>query len=176
MKRVLLLGMILAIFILLIPQGVSAVTLDSSSALVYANLTDYADISAVFNAPDGVFGWNLTRNMNNDLGDGISVTIDCTQPWGFTADDANSGTNTGHMIASDGSGKFLATSFKLENSTAQLQSLDGLPLTMGDGGPQSAQTTPFDIQQPVTYGDDASKDYKITIASYIISLNFLKFF
>ena len=99
MKKLLLIGLILAICILAMPQGVSAAT---ASPIVNANIVH----TLVFTAPSPAAwvldrGTGATDNYLSSTGSGtapIAMSVDSANGWGVTAVDANTGANAGHMV------------------------------------------------------------------------------
>ncbi len=99
MRKILLLGFILAILLLAFPQGVLA---DVQSPVVNANIVH----TLVFTAPSPA-AWVLDRgtaatdNYLSSAGSGtapIAMSVDSANGWGVTAVDANTGTGAGHLV------------------------------------------------------------------------------
>jgi len=166
MKKVLLIGLILAILLLAFPQGVMAVDSDFDTALVTANIDDVCAVTA-----DYVGGtWNLARdsadaNLNDNA---ISVTVDSTSPFDLMAEDKAGTANDGFMVSGTTP---LKTGFVLEGFAAG--ALASEVTVINDHGPQdAADVDPFlyDIAQQVTNDDDSSLEYKITVTFTLNSL------
>jgi hypothetical protein len=154
MKKLLFIGLILAIFILAMPQGVMALS-DIKTAEVSATVADTCIVTASFVPPSG--GWNLLRNNANALPNGIHVTVDSSSPWGLVATDEK-GTDKGKMISTVGAIP-LQTAFVF----------DGVGLatahTLFPSGKAAQPVTGYDyaIGQPVTALDNSALDYTITV-------------
>jgi len=165
MKKVLLIGFVLAILLLAFPQGVmAATTLDSTTAVVSAGVTDYADIIATFNSG----GWTLNRS-ENPLANGINLTVDCSQHWAVTAADADPSNTKGYMDNTNHNHS-LATAFAIDTSTVQNAVLTGADLAFVGGNPQPATLSQYDIAQFVTNLDDTAESYDITVAFTLSTL------
>jgi hypothetical protein len=159
MKKVLLIGLILAILLFAFPQGVMAADTDSDTAEVTADINDVCEVTATY-----VGGtWALDRNSgtSNLNDDAISVTVDSTSPFDLMAEDMAGTANDGFMV----SGVIpLKTGFILEGFAAG--ALAGPVTVINDHAPQDASVEPaflYDIAQQVTDDDDSSKTYSITV-------------
>jgi len=98
MKKLLLLGLILAICVLAMPQGVLAAT---QSPVVNANIAHTLTFTAT--SPGtwtmGRTGGVATDNLLSTGSTGpIPITVDSANKWEITAIDAKTGTNQGHMV------------------------------------------------------------------------------
>jgi hypothetical protein len=97
MKRVLLIGFILAILILAMPQGVLALT-QGSNVDVKAIFAPPLTFSASSASTSGSVTWNLGRGSDNLYPSGLSFTIGAAAPWDITASHTPTGSFTkGHM-------------------------------------------------------------------------------
>ena len=168
MKRVLLLGFILAICVLAVPQGVSAATLGTpSSAVVNAEVADHAAITVVFVPPTTPGYWLLDRQWDNELSNGIHMNVDCSQPWAVTVvTDANTVPGTqGYMLSTVGGIK-LNQPFYIK---CTIGSVPGNYHTLTSGAYGIASGTPqlptdyfYNIAQPVVVADNAALSYTMT--------------
>jgi len=125
MRKLLLLGFILAILMLAFPQGVMAATEDQ--ATVSATVKTVTDIDVELTTPTA---WVLNRldADENDKNDAINVTVDCNGDWTVTPTDVNTASETqGYMLDSTGSIK-LTDPFQLEKGEGS-ESFD----TLDDG-------------------------------------------
>jgi hypothetical protein len=162
MKKLLLIGMILAILILAMPQGVMAADDD---AVVTATV---ADVSVVNVAP--VAAWELDRGTANLNTDAISVTVDSTSPWGLTVQDTKE-TNAGFMVGNDDPKTPLDAGFVFEGFEPGTLNAEQ---TLFDPGqiPQVENTESpylYDIDQDVSNEDDSSLTYQITLTFTLTS-------
>jgi hypothetical protein len=155
MKKLLLIGLILAILILAMPQGVSA--LDTpTTAVVNAGITPVASISAAFIGP-----WTLGRGENTlPATTGITVTVDANSPWSTKAEDLSTPTNhvKGHMQSTTVS----------TNSLNQPLYINGGVLTgsvdlVTNGAAQTSTPLSYALAQQVVDTDDANQAYTITL-------------
>ena len=165
MKRVLLLGMILAILILAMPQGVLAGSA-LNNATVTASVTDYAAITAAFEPPVG--GWNLTRYSVDDnlCPNCVNVTVDSSTKWGTTvADEKGAGATENHMVADANPWPALIDHFQIDGS--DLSSGKILEANKAAQGPSSI---PYNIAQKIELTDDTVYNYKIVLAFTLTSL------
>ena len=155
MKKVLLIGLILAICILAFPQGVLAAT-SGDTANVVANIEDKCEVTSTFNTP--ALGWNLARNAPNDLSDAITVTVDSSSPWGLVASDEKTvALGKGYMTASDGTK--MKTAFVFAGTGLETPN----PLFDPGQTPQTKTTYNWAVGQPTIWSDNAALEYKIVI-------------
>jgi hypothetical protein len=168
MKKVLLLGLILAIFILAMPQGVLAAT-DSSPAIVTASVQDALDVQATWNG--GTWALAQSDNTLNPTGGAINVTVYSTSPWYLGVSDANTGTNTGKMISTTGTTPMipLGSFFRISRDTPL--ALAVLPQTtiISNGQAQVPTDYKFAIAQQILPTDDSARDYSITLTFLLTS-------
>jgi hypothetical protein len=165
MKKVLLIGLILAICILAMPQGVMAALGDSAPATVTGNFASIAILKAQFNP--GSPAWALSRGSNNPLTGGINVSVDCNQPWQVNAADTDAAPDKGFMTS--GANR-LATPFNLSISVdAAWHNLVGGPVQVATGFSQVYTNYDYNIRQEVTNADKAGS-YTI-IVTYTLTAN-----
>jgi hypothetical protein len=119
MKRVLLIGIILAILILAMPQGVLAAT-KTPTVIVNAGYAG-ADLtctpSTTIGSGTGLSAWDLTKTSgnNNFRSNALSIAIESTRTYHITAQDNKGATNEGLMTASDTAGlHVLANPFQMQ--------------------------------------------------------------
>jgi hypothetical protein len=165
MKKLLLLGLILAILILAMPQGVSAATAPANP-VVNANIAH----TLVFTAPSPA-AWVLDRgtvatdNYLSSTGSGtapIVMTVDSANGWGVTAVDANILTGAGHMVP--------VTPFTPAEAGPLVNALQ--VMTAGPVGPTGTYTalptaspfTPVTIRTGVSGVTTWNEDLKQTVA------------
>ena len=156
MKKVLLIGLILAICILAFPQGVMAAT-SGDTANVVANIEDKCEVTSTFNAP--ALGWNLERNAPNDLSNAITVTVDSSSPWGLVASHTPVvPANKGFMVSSDGATR-MKTAFVFAGTGLAVDN------ALFDPGqtPQAKTTYNWAVGQPVLWSDNAALVYNMVI-------------
>jgi len=162
MKKVLLIGLILAICILAFPQGVMAAT-DIKGADVNAQVVDTCKVTAEFVPPSGGV-WNLERNVANALPNGIHVTVDSSSKWSLDVVDAKA-TDPGFMVSTVGAIP-LNNAFVFEGA--------GLAASRNlfPSGQLAQPVTPYDydIGQPITATDNSDLAYIITVTFTLISL------
>jgi|WetSurMetagenome_2_1015567.scaffolds.fasta_scaffold865654_1 hypothetical protein len=160
MKKILLLGFILAILLFAFPQGVLAAT-DSKGAEVTASVADTCIVTASFTEPTG--GWILERNAPNALSPGIHVTVDSSSPWGLVASDEKTGLTKGFMTSG---GSQLSTPFVFRTGGL------ATPQTLFPSGSPAQPVTgyDYDIGQPVTATDNSALSYTITVTFTLTSL------
>jgi hypothetical protein len=166
MKKVLLIGLILAICILAFPQGVMAA--GSDTAEVTASIDSIADIVATFTATP----WALTRlatgltpNLNPNA---ITVTVDCNNDWDVTVADTKV-TDKGYMVSAS---KKLTDPFYLEDGqgTGIFATLTGVAWITESGNSQPLTTYYYDVYQQVENVDDAAEgSYSITITYTLVT-------
>jgi hypothetical protein len=132
MKRVLLIGIILAILILSMPQGVLADT-KTSPVTVNANIINVLDFTASNGGTSA--GWAMTRGTTNTMSNGVNFIVKSSAPWTITvlestAPAAPVPANNGFMKESDGTvyttpnGRFLATAFEIQRNNGNYQNLN----------------------------------------------------
>jgi hypothetical protein len=150
MKRVLLIGFILAICILAFPQGVAA----DGSAVVTATVGDYL----VCGANGGVTNWGLTHiPQDNHIGGALGTSLTSSLPWWYRV----SGTNGGKLTAFSGSydtGTMLADPLNIN-----AQAVTGSPAVLANGNAIIGWTNSYDYNQRVEITDKASTLYKIDL-------------
>ena len=158
MKKVLLIGIVLAILLLAMPQGVMAI---SQQAVVNANY--YSATTFVVNNKF-VGPWNLVVSPDNTKDPGLSFDITTLDDWSVMA----SASNEGFMTGSNGDLKSL---FQMDLRTTPASGFQRLDLATSkvanSGGPSSeVQTWNSKLYQPVLYNDYGSASgtgYTITI-------------
>jgi hypothetical protein len=156
MKKVLLIGLILAICILAFPQGVMAA---SDNAEVIATIESVSEVHASF-----VGGWVLERGADNSFDNAILVTVDSTSPWGLTASDEKSvEDHKGYMVGSDGSP--LATAFEFNGAGL------AAPQTLFPAG-QAGQEENTESPYPYGIDQDVTEDDNSALAPYTITVTF----
>jgi len=159
MKKVLLLGFILAILLLAFPQGVMAA--GDPTAEVTASIQSIADLNAAFSGT-----WvlqrlapGLTPNLNAN---NITVTVDCNNDWDVSVTDDKS-TNKGYMTSAS---KKLTDPFYVEVGDGKnaFNTLTGSSWITESGSSQPITTYHYDVYQQVENGDDAAEgSYAITV-------------
>jgi hypothetical protein len=176
MKRVLLIGIVLAICILAMPQGVLATTLTGKNVNVDAKYAG-ADITCT---PASTVGsgssstWVLTKANNPNLKTGgITVGLETTRSYTITAYDSKGLTNEGKMTATDGAGAHvLANAFQMQmGGTGGVlgAAADIIETTPGTpklfvSGPPSKPTLSSSIWQNIADTDwSSATPYSITI-------------
>jgi len=164
MKKVLLIGLILAICILAMPQGVMAALGDSAPATVTGNFASIAILKAQFNP--GSPAWALSRGSNNPLTGGINVSVDCNQPWQVNAADTDAAPDKGFMTS-----PLPARLIMPFNVTASDNAWHNLqaPFQVVTGFSQPYTNYYYNIRQEVT-NDDKAGSYAITV-TYTITAN-----
>jgi hypothetical protein len=153
MKKLLLFGLILAILILAMPQGVLAF---GTSATVNANIEGVMTCDANSN----VNPWALVRNNVNSVNDGISYNVTSTTDWTMTAADITNPL-TGHMRDSTVS-KNLINPFGIEKETGGQASLE-TAVQVKSGTPITKTKFDANINQTVDYADYSGNAYQIQI-------------
>lgn len=155
MKKLLLIGLILAILILAMPQGVLAVPDSAPSATISAKVDDVLECHAT--GPGGT--WSLTRGIINDLPGttDIQTTVDSTVNWDQTA----STTTNGLMIDSN-TGENLIEPLYIGVMPSDMSPLSDNVL-LRSGSPQAIATYYNDITQQVRTDDFSGAAYQITI-------------
>jgi hypothetical protein len=159
MKRVLLLGIVLAIFILAMPQGVLAIT--NPAVPVTANVADVLECTA--DGGSSTAAWALVRGQDNVLSgsNGITLTVNSTFDWNLIAQDLTGSGTVGHMYDS-GVLKFLNQPFMIEDDASTMTSLAGT-VDIESGPPQAETTYTHDISQEVEFADYSGDGYTITV-------------
>jgi len=163
MKKVLLIGLILAILLLAFPQGVSAAV---DSAEVAATMEPVSEVIATFAG-----GWNLERGTANLFANAISVTVDSNSPWGLTAQDLKAA-NPGFMVGSDPALTPLKTGFKFHTYGAGVIKDSQTLYGAGQAGQVKNTATPYtyNVDQDVLFNDNSAFDpYTITITFTLTS-------
>jgi hypothetical protein len=160
MKRVLLIGIILAIFILAMPQGVMADT-KTSPVTVNANIINHLTCTATNGGTSS--GWAMTRGTTNTMGDGVAFVLKSSAPWVITV--AESATpvqptppHAGFMKESDGTayvdgGKFLASALGIQRSDDNYQDLNAGSQRTVAGNVANDYTFNKGLQQAVALTD-----------------------
>jgi|WetSurMetagenome_2_1015567.scaffolds.fasta_scaffold185791_2 hypothetical protein len=167
MKKVLLLGLILAILLLAFPQGVMAATGTPQNVPVNANV-----VSAISCTASGPAQQALTRGSNNELATAFTGTVISTNNWQLVATDQKTTptTEVGYMVPTTGFApstgpKALVAPFAIQTSGAAYSPLTS-PVTVALG---AAGSNPYTkgMQQPV--GND---DWMLTTGTYQITIVF----
>jgi hypothetical protein len=157
MKKVLLIGLILAICVLAFPQGVLAA---DQNVEINANVNDVSELTAAW-----VGGtWDLYRASTDEnlKSQAVHVTVDSSSQWTLSAADANSEGDSGYMISSGDGSTPLATKFKLDGQNLDIE-------TLREGNAEPLTDYYFDVQQQVINTDDSSLTYKITVTFTLTS-------
>ena len=170
MKRILLLGIILAILILAMPQGVLALS-DAKTAIVNANVVQALTFSVT---PAGALtDWQLTSGTTNDQADAVTFHVISTAGWDVKAADATTSGHPGHLVQWDGStypasAKFIAAAMKIGQlpaaGMADLSASASPTLATHGAGTWDTDTT--DLSQAVNLvGDERlqTNNYRIVI-------------
>ena len=163
MKKVLLIGFILVILLLAFPQGVSA--FDAEPVTVTANVQQVMQCTA--STPDAQ---TFARGTNfvNDI---FTLTVTSTNNWDLTADDAKSGTDTGHMVPvtpfTPADASALVNPFGIETATeAVTKAVSGDPFSI-DMGLGNKAGIARGLNQTI-----ADTDWFLTAGSYQITITF----
>jgi hypothetical protein len=178
MKRVLLLGIILAIFILAMPQGVSASTLTPQNVIVNAGYAG-ADLkctpATTIGTGSGQSVWTLTKALNpNQKTGALTFDIESTRAYTITAQDQKAPTNEGYMTVSDGGTRVLANTFDMQmggvnnvmGSRANIIRTGTPPSSpkLVVGGPPVKTILSSDVWQPIADSDwSSTSPYSITV-------------
>jgi hypothetical protein len=163
MKKVLLIGLILAILLLAFPQGVMAAEKDKEVEINAAYAGGELSFDAYLTA--GVeFNWALVEALvggANARSAALTFTLDSPLDWTVNAADAAGVSDTeGHMISSS-TDYVLANHFLIDNEAGTPIAIVGNP-EIEVGVPETTGFTK-DIDQPVIQKDYAADDYQITI-------------
>jgi hypothetical protein len=168
MKRVLLLGIILAICILAMPQGVLAE--DTRTATVDASIATYLELFTV----DNPAAWELTSgtqssgydNIYSATSDGsvkpISIMVETNKAWDVTASDVTHPVaSTGHMVSGD---FILRAPMQIQQEVLTNYASLESPVLIADGDNTEIGVKTFerDLAQRV-YSDDTPASYSIVI-------------
>jgi hypothetical protein len=106
MKRVLLIGFILAVCILAMPQGVMAVAPGTGVPVVVNALYDQqTDFTAALDNPSGGWVWNLVVNTlpgDNDKPNAIHFSVSSLYGWSVSGVDSYATGTRGHMQGDQG--------------------------------------------------------------------------
>jgi len=147
MKRILLLGIILAICILAMPQGVLA----ANNAIVNANILSFTSFDVINLMPSP---WDLVASGTTTQTNGINFSVASNSPWSVTV--ASDPTN-GRMNST-------LSNHQLGSALQQEQQQSGTTFVTATGGHQilhydaTPSNTPIiyasDIQQVTTYADE----------------------
>lgn len=163
MKRVLLLGMILAICILAMPQGVSAATAD-----VTANIQTISILTAAYEPT--VNPWVLQRlNASENINaNAINISVDCNTDWDVNVKDTKT-SNPGYMNSTTSSKK-LFDKFQLEEGqdANTFATLTNTAWIIESGTPIPKTIYKQDIKQQVENVDDAAEAYTITLTYTLV--------
>ena len=155
MKRVLLLGIVLAILILAMPQGVLASDIPGDVVVS----ADYAGSELIF-VPNTIssFSWELFEaDADDNLYPGaLEFDVDSTLDWDVFVKDAKT-SDTGKMV----SGSYHCTPFEIED-TDGLTALTGSDQLIEKGAPVDEYFTK-DIAQPVGQSDYSATGYQVTL-------------
>jgi hypothetical protein len=159
MKRILLIGFILAILILVMPQGVSAGPVGPGVGKEVIVEAEYG-AATVFDAylTDGVSVWNLKPDDPNLWPDQITFKLLTQSKWTVTA----TSTNNGYMWGDQGPMK---SAFNVESADAAdwVVPYGGEVIKSGDANYQN-QDWQADIKQPVAANELGSDNpYEITL-------------
>jgi len=157
MKKLLLLGFVLAICILAMPQGVLAIDQPVTVNAVYYSATTFV-------VTNNVGTWTLAVDGSNTNPAGLSFDIKTLDDWSVSA----SAGNGGYMTGSNGD---LKSRFEMDLRTTPalgFQRLDlATPKVANSGGPSSVvQHWTSNLYQPVLfndYGSASATGYAITL-------------
>jgi hypothetical protein len=157
MKKVLLIGLILAILILAMPQGVSADT-----ATVNAAVVESLSFSA---AGSNVTSWNLyyfaPGPVNTNTG-GLNLAVSLNNPWHITL----SGDNSGHLqpyVSGTYTGLPLFNPLHIVNGGDD-QAVSGTTSTIFTSATATdGWTRHYDYQQTLVVTDDPNPNYQIVM-------------
>ena len=168
MKKVLLIGFVLAILLLAFPQGVMAAVSDGDSAIVTATIADYIDLVVT-----GPSTWGLTYTATqcaipsdytncNQLTNAISFDISSNDGWALSVLGDNTG-NQGFLRSSGTGAASLQRRFLIgpDSSSNYVTVETTKQLHIGVLG----DTVPFtkNLQQTLAITDDATKTYTLTL-------------
>jgi hypothetical protein len=164
MKKLLLIGMILAICILAFPQGVSAAT--DAPVTVSANVNQILSCTAT-----GLGAQTLTRGSLNEVNPFFTLGVVSTNNWQLTAlDTSTDATSRGHMVPTSGHvptvATFLVAPFGVGTTTAGGYAALPGPVTVATGLGNTAGITRGMTQ---TVGDT---DWALTSGQYQIVVQF----
>jgi len=162
MKRVLLLGMILAICILAMPQGVLASS-QGSNVTVNANIQNVLEFAALGPSNQLV----LIRGQDNVFPNAVNFTVNSSANWTITVAEAPtpvqpSPTHVGFMKEWTGSnylagGAFLSNSIKIKRELTDMQPLtntaDRIQFNVAGNYARTLASMQKDISQSVTLTD-----------------------
>jgi len=164
MKKVLLIGLILAILLLAFPQGVMAI---DKTDPVTVNAA-YAGGDLVFTADTvaAKFPWNLAEvgeNLGNKNTDALVFTVDSPLIWHIDATDAATVPATeGYMVSTTNPLHSLANYFKIANEGGTMIDLS-ISKEIENGVPSDNAAFYKTIDQAVVQSDFAMESYSITI-------------
>jgi hypothetical protein len=159
MKKLLLIGLVLAICILAMPQGVSAALDTPKTVEVNAQLESTSSFNAAGLWGEG-FVWQLSRG-NNVLYDGyddhangpaVELVVDSNLAYDITA----SGTNSGQMI--DSNGNKYQTPLWIDS-----KDLSTAPVLVSNGALGTGVTFDYYLGQTILDSDSANLPHSITI-------------
>jgi hypothetical protein len=167
MKRVLLIGIILAILILAMPQGVLAI--DTRTADVSASIATYLELFTVpapaawtLTSGTATVGYDNIYSASHGGTKPLAITIETNKGWTVTASEVTNPTATkGHMVSLTHS---LTDPMQIQQEVlTNYGALTGSVL-IADGTNAEIGVIPFtrDLAQKV-YSTDTPDDYKITI-------------
>jgi hypothetical protein len=160
MKKLLLIGLILAILLLAFPQGVMAV--DDDQAVINANL---AGVTLNFKVTEPGGMWELARGANT-LGTTdatkIKIEVDTSNYWTVSAEDTTTA-HKGHMISAGTPATFLTQVLYIQKTVGNGPL--SAKVDVGSGNPGNYSNTVFyrTLDQEVLTTDKAMTDYKITL-------------
>jgi hypothetical protein len=157
MKRVLLIGFILAICILAMPQGVLAIDRPVTVNAVYTTATTFTVTGAI---TSGVYDMGILTVSNNEKTDALLFTVNSLTDWTVTGLDTTVPTiKRGYMQGSyTDPAKSLQNSFEVTIPAGGWWNfVSTTPLAINSGGPKSSdQTWLSSIRQIVTTTDYGS--------------------
>ena len=161
MKKVLLIGLILAILLLAFPQGVMAVT--DPTAIINAELTP-ATLEFAVTEPAS---WTLVRGDNYlPTADEIKVEVDSSKYWTVSAQ-ADASAHRGQMISQTVAAEYLENQLEIWSETAAVPAYMSLinlvSVHKGDPGNYGDTVFTSKLHQLVDPSDTAMNDYQITL-------------
>jgi hypothetical protein len=171
MKKLLLIGLILAICVLAFPQGVMAL---DDSVTVNANLPlqTFAFDASINTGVGPTWPWVLQPSTANTNPGAINLTVVSSRQWDIAAWDANGNTApriAGHMF---GDGHTLTNAFEIQmgGTNGNLGSLGPITTFATPGNPilsgnplVGSQSDYANIMQTTVAGDFGSPNYAITL-------------
>jgi hypothetical protein len=157
MKKLLIIGFVLAVCVLAFPQGVMAAT-DTDYVNVYATYYTATDFSATRIDPSGGWVWDLVPGGDNEVDPAIRIHLITQSDWYIDAADTTPGqVRDGYLLGSLADpDKTLQSPFHVKNKAGEYVDLTSSKTLASGNSLNTEQGWNAAINQPVVAADYGS--------------------